>query len=41
MVWGAEANWIKCGVGYADGALGIGAVITHKNSDWSTGAALF
>lgn len=37
MVWGDEANWIKCGVEYADGVLGIGAVVTRELSDWSTG----
>lgn len=37
VLWADEANWIKCGVEYADGVFGIGAVVTREYSDWSTG----
>ncbi|MFS0913110.1 DUF1349 domain-containing protein [Microbacterium sp. 179-I 3D2 NHS] len=30
-------HWIKAGVEYADGHLGIGAVVTDIHSDWSIG----
>jgi len=36
MVWADEAHWIKCGVEYADGVIGLGAVVTDGSSDWST-----
>lgn len=29
--------WVKAGVEYADGDLQLGAVVTHRNSDWSSG----
>ncbi len=34
---GAE-RWMKCGVEFADGILGAGAVVTDGMSDWSVGA---
>lgn len=35
----AEAErWMKAGVEYADGVLGVGAVVTDRMSDWSVGA---
>ncbi|MGF3057212.1 DUF1349 domain-containing protein [Microbacterium sp. YY-01] len=30
-------HWIKTGLEYADGHLGLGAVVTQPHSDWSTG----
>ena len=36
MVWAGEEHWVKCGVEYADGVFGIGAVVTSAVSDWST-----
>ncbi len=36
LVWADEAHWIKCGVEFADGVLGLGAVVTNDVSDWST-----
>ncbi|WP_348788288.1 DUF1349 domain-containing protein [Leifsonia sp. NPDC080035] len=30
-----EENWTKAGVEFADGALQLGAVVTHRFSDWS------
>ncbi|MFD0688841.1 DUF1349 domain-containing protein [Actinomadura fibrosa] len=30
------ATWIKAGVEYCDGALQLGAVVTHGASDWSS-----
>lgn len=30
-------NWVKAGVEYADGHLGLGAVVTAGSSDWSVG----
>jgi len=36
MVWADETNWVKCGLEYADGVLGVGAVVTREYSDWST-----
>lgn len=32
-----EETWIKCGVEFADGHLGLGAVVTAGRSDWSIG----
>jgi len=32
----SATHWIKCGVEYADGVLGVGAVVTSDVSDWST-----
>ncbi|RWZ51541.1 DUF1349 domain-containing protein [Labedella phragmitis] len=37
FVRAAEDVWIKAGVEYADGALGVGAVVTNGVSDWSIG----
>lgn len=33
-----EETWVKAGVEYADGVLGVGAVVTAGMSDWSVGA---
>ncbi|MGN6426212.1 MAG: DUF1349 domain-containing protein [Leifsonia sp.] len=30
-----DENWTKAGVEFADGALQLGAVVTHRFSDWS------
>lgn len=30
-------HWVKAGVEFADGVLGLGAVVTHGESDWSVG----
>lgn len=30
-------RWIKAGLEFADGHLGLGAVVTDRNSDWSVG----
>ena len=32
-----EAHWVKAGVEFADGVLGVGAVVTDDRSDWSVG----
>ncbi len=32
-----EERWVKAGVEYADGHLGLGAVVTDTRSDWSVG----
>jgi uncharacterized protein len=32
-----EAHWVKAGVEFADGVLGLGAVVTDGKSDWSVG----
>lgn len=32
-----DAHWVKTGVEYADGHLGLGAVVTAGHSDWSVG----
>lgn len=31
----SDEEWIKSGVEFADGALQLGAVVTHRFSDWS------
>ena len=36
LVRAADTHWVKCGVEYADGVLGVGAVVTSGVSDWST-----
>ena len=36
LVRASESSWIKCGVEFADGELGVGAVVTNGVSDWST-----
>lgn len=36
LVRASAENWIKCGVEFADGVLGVGAVVTRDVSDWST-----
>ena len=37
LLWSDDKHWIKCGIEYADGVAGLGAVVTDKVSDWSTG----
>jgi regulation of enolase protein 1 (concanavalin A-like superfamily) len=37
FVRAADDVWIKAGVEFADGALGVGAVVTNGVSDWSIG----
>lgn len=32
-----DERWMKCGVEFADGHLGLGAVVTDIRSDWSVG----
>lgn len=32
-----DAHWVKSGVEFADGHLGLGAVVTNGRSDWSVG----
>jgi regulation of enolase protein 1 (concanavalin A-like superfamily) len=32
-----DAHWVKAGVEFADGVLGLGAVVTDGRSDWSLG----
>ena len=32
-----DAHWVKAGVEYSDGHLGLGAVVTAEQSDWSVG----
>lgn len=32
-----EQHWVKAGVEFADGVLGLGAVVTDQKSDWSVG----
>lgn len=32
-----DAHWVKAGVEFADGVLGLGAVVTDGKSDWSVG----
>lgn len=32
-----DAHWVKAGVEFADGVLGLGAVVTDLKSDWSVG----
>lgn len=32
-----DAHWVKAGVEFADGVLGLGAVVTEGRSDWSVG----
>lgn len=39
FVSAGDEQWIKAGVEYADGHLGIGAVVTAGLSDWSVGRA--
>jgi uncharacterized protein len=36
MVWADQEHWVKCGLEFADGVLGLGAVVTNEVSDWST-----
>ncbi|RUR00892.1 DUF1349 domain-containing protein [Labedella endophytica] len=37
FVRASDQAWIKAGVEYADGSLGLGAVVTNGMSDWSIG----
>jgi len=37
FVRGDDEHWMKAGVEYADGHLGLGAVVTAVRSDWSVG----
>jgi uncharacterized protein len=37
FVYANADNWVKAGVEFADGVLGVGAVVTAVNSDWSVG----
>ena len=37
MLHADERHWVKAGVEFADGALGLGAVVTDERSDWSVG----
>lgn len=39
LVRADEERWMKTGVEYADGHLGLGAVVTDTVSDWSVGFA--
>ena len=32
-----DRHWVKAGVEFADGVLGLGAVVTDQKSDWSVG----
>lgn len=32
-----DENWVKSGIEFADGHLGLGAVVTSRRSDWSVG----
>ena len=32
-----KEHWVKTGIEYADGVLGLGAVVTNGQSDWSAG----
>lgn len=36
-VQGDDEHWMKAGVEFADGHLGLGAVVTNVHSDWSVG----
>ena len=36
LLWSDDEHWIKCGIEYADGVAGLGAVVTDAVSDWST-----
>lgn len=37
FMYADDENWIKAGVEFADGVLGLGAVVTATRSDWSVG----
>jgi regulation of enolase protein 1 (concanavalin A-like superfamily) len=37
MLHADERHWVKAGVEFADGVLGLGAVVTDERSDWSVG----
>ncbi|WP_454130398.1 DUF1349 domain-containing protein [Microbacterium aurum] len=39
FVRASAERWVKAGVEFADGALGVGAVVTDGASDWSVGDA--
>ena len=37
LVHADDRHWVKAGVEFADGVLGLGAVVTDQRSDWSVG----
>ena len=37
FVRASDEDWVKAGLEYADGVLGLGAVVTNGVSDWSVG----
>lgn len=37
FVYADSEHWVKAGVEFADGVLGLGAVVTDEMSDWSVG----
>ena len=37
FVYADPEHWVKAGVEFADGVLGLGAVVTDERSDWSVG----
>ena len=37
LLYADDSHWIKAGLEFFDGALGLGAVVTQERSDWSVG----
>lgn len=37
LIHADDSHWVKAGVEFADGILGLGAVVTDGKSDWSVG----
>lgn len=37
LIHADDRRWVKAGVEFADGVLGLGAVVTDQKSDWSVG----
>jgi len=37
FLYADSEHWVKAGVEFADGVLGLGAVVTTEKSDWSVG----